>query len=94
MEPNHLVFGSFNHTRKLTSTSQQRFGEVLCQTQMRFFSFAVIPSMILLFVVIFFSGLAIWALLLINCNLLPYAPSSAEAMSDYGAFIFILIVIQ
>ena len=25
----HLVFGSFNHTRKLTRSSQQRFGEVL-----------------------------------------------------------------
>ena len=28
-EPNHLVFGSFNHTRKLTPTSQKRFGQIL-----------------------------------------------------------------
>ena len=28
-EPKQLVFGSFNHTRKLTRVSQQRFGEVL-----------------------------------------------------------------
>ena len=28
VEPSHLVFGSFNHTRKLTRASQKRFGEV------------------------------------------------------------------
>ena len=28
-EPNHPVYGSFNHTRKLTRSSQERFGAVL-----------------------------------------------------------------
>ena len=50
---------------------------------MPFSSSAVTPSVIRQFVAISHSGLATRVSLLIN-QPLPYAPSSAEAMSDYG----------
>ena len=45
-EPNHLVFGSFNHTRKLTHSSLQRFGKVLKENPDAVLQFAAIPSLI------------------------------------------------
>ena len=45
-EPNHLVFGSFNHTRKLTRASQKLSVQCCMPTLMQFSSSAAIPSMI------------------------------------------------
>ena len=44
-EPNHPVYGSFNHTRKITRASQERFGAVLSSNpdavlQFRSYSFS------------------------------------------------------
>ena len=83
-EPNHLVFGSFNHTRKLTRSSQQRFGEVLSAN----------PDAVLLYRSHSFQDPAVRRRFLIRLQdmgiaphqmqTLPYAPSSAAAMADYG----------
>jgi len=83
-EPNNLVFGSFNHTRKLTRASQQRFGEVLRAN----------PDAVLLFRSHSFQDPAVRRRFLIRLQdmgiaphqmqPLPYAPSSAAAMADYG----------
>ena len=83
-EPNHLVFGSFNHTRKITRATQQRFGAVLSASpdavlQFRSHSFSD-PSVRRYFLQRFSdAGISPHQL-----QPLPYAPSSAEAMSDYG----------
>ena len=83
-EPNHLVFGSFNHTRKLTRASLQRFGEVLKKNpdavlQFRSHSFHD-PSVRRRFLIrLQDMGIAAHQL-----QPLPYAPSAAAAMSDYG----------
>lgn len=83
-ESNHLVFGSFNHTRKLTRSSQKRFGEVLCANpdavlQFRSHSF-IDPSVRRRFLIrLQDMGIAPHQL-----QPLPYAPSSAAAMADYG----------
>ena len=83
-EPSHLVFGSFNHTRKLTRTSQKRFGEVLhanpdAVLQFRSHSFHD-PAVRRRFLIRFQDmGIAPHQL-----HPLPYAPSSAAAMADYG----------
>ena len=76
-EPNHLVFGSFNHTRKITEPTQQRFSEVLRESpdavlQFRSHSFhdpAVRRRL-------FNSSSGIWALLHINFSLylMPLLP--------------------
>jgi predicted O-linked N-acetylglucosamine transferase (SPINDLY family) len=83
-EPNHLVFGSFNHTRKLTSSSLQRFGEILRDN----------PDAVLQFRSHSFHDPAVRRHFLIRLQdrgiaphqlqPLPYAPSSAAAMADYG----------
>lgn len=83
-EPNHLVFGSFNHTRKLTRSSQQRFGEVLQAN----------PDAVLMFRSHSFQDREVRRRFLTRLQdmgitqhqLLPllYASSSAEAMADYG----------
>ena len=83
-EPNHLVFGSFNHTRKLTRSSQQRLGAVLSAN----------PDAVLLFRSHSFQDPAVRRRFLIRLQdmgiaahqmqPLPYAPSSADAMADYG----------
>ena len=84
IEPSHFVFGSFNHTRKITRTTQQRFGAVLSANpdavlQFRNHSFQD-PSVRRYFLQRFRdAGIAPHQL-----QPLPYAPSSAEAMSDYG----------
>jgi len=83
-EPNHLVFGSFNHTRKLTRTSQKRFGEVLhansdAVLQFRSHSFHD-PAVRRRFLIrLQDMGIAPHQL-----QPLPYAPTSAAAMADYG----------
>ena len=83
-EPNHLVFGSFNHTRKLTRPSQQRFGAVLRAN----------PDAVLLFRSHSFQDPAVRRRFLIRLQdmgiaphqmqPLPYAPSAEAAMADYG----------
>jgi hypothetical protein len=83
-EPNHLVFGSFNHTRKLTSLSQHRFGAVLSAN----------PDAVLQFRSHSFQDPAVRRRFLIRLQdmgiaphqlqPLPYAPTSAAAMADYG----------
>lgn len=83
-EPSHLVFGSFNHTRKLTRSSQQRFGEVLHAN----------PDAVLQFRSHSFHDPAVRRRFLIRLQdmgiaphqmqPLPYAPTSAAAMADYG----------
>ena len=83
-EPNHPVFGSFNHTRKLTRSCQQRFGEVLHAN----------PDAVLQFRSHSFNDPAVRRSFLIRLHdmgvaphqlqPIPYAPSSAAAMSDYG----------
>ena len=83
-EPNHPVYGSFNHTRKLTRATQERFGTVLSANpdavlQFRSHSFHD-PSVRRHFLQRFNDvGIAAHQL-----QPLPYAPSSAEAMADYG----------
>ena len=83
-EPNHPVYGSFNHTRKLTRATQERFGAVLSANpdavlQFRSHSFHD-PSVRRHFLQRFNdAGIAAHQL-----QPLPYAPSSAEAMADYG----------
>ena len=83
-EPNHLVFGSFNHTRKLTRSSQQRFGQVLHEN----------PDAVLHFRSHSFHDSAVRRRFLIRLQdmgiaphqlqPLPFAPTSAAAMTDYG----------
>ena len=83
-EPNHHVYGSFNHTRKLTRATQDRFGAVLSANpdavlQFRSHSFHD-PAVRRHFLQRFNdAGIAAHQL-----QPLPYAPSSAEAMADYG----------
>ena len=82
-EPKH-VYGSFNHTRKLTRATQKRFGAVLSANpdavlQFRSHSFHD-PAVRRHFLQRFSdAGIAAHQL-----QPLPYAPSSAEAMADYG----------
>ena len=52
-EPNHLVFGSFNHTRKLTRYLSSVLVQFCAKIRMQFASFLVILFMMLLFDVIF-----------------------------------------
>lgn len=83
-EPNELVFGSFNHTRKLTRSSQQRFGAVMSAN----------PDALLKFRSHSFHDPAVRRRLLIRLQdmgiashqlqPLPYAPSHAESLADYA----------
>lgn len=83
-EPNNLAFGSFNHTRKLSRSSQQLFGDVLGDN----------PDAVLQFRSHSFKDPAVRRRFLIRLQdmgiaphqllPLPFAPSPAEAMSDYG----------
>jgi len=83
-EPDHPVIGSFNHTRKLTGACIERFGEVLqgmpeAVLQFRSHSFFD-PAVRRWFLQQFHdAGIAAHQL-----QPLPYAPSGAEALSDYG----------
>ena len=82
-ETSHLVFGSFNHTRKLTRSSQHRFAEILSANpdavlQFRSHSFHD-PAVRRRFLIRFLDmGIAPHQL-----QPLPFAPSSAEAMLDF-----------
>ena len=83
-EPAYSVFGSFNHTRKISSASQQRFSAILAGS----------PEAILKFRSHSFADPAVrrrFMRRLIDVGInahqlqpLPYAPSTADAMSDYG----------
>ena len=83
-ESSYVVYGSFNHTRKLTRATQKRFGALLSANpdavlQFRSHSFYD-PSVRRYFLQrLRDAGIAPHQL-----QPLPYAPSSAEAMSDYG----------
>ena len=83
-EPNHPVYGSFNHTRKLTRATQQRFGALLSANPdavLQFRSHSFRDSAVRRHFLQRFSDAGIAAHQL---QPLPYAPSSAEAMADYG----------
>ena len=83
-EPSYLAFGSFNHTRKLTSSSQKRFGQVLREN----------PDSVLQFRSHSFHDPAVRRRFLIRLQdmgiaphqlqPLPFAPSAEAAMADYG----------
>ena len=59
-EPNHPVFGSFNHTRKLTRSTQHVLDQFFRLILMRFFSSVAILSVILLLDSIFAAFYMIW----------------------------------
>ena len=83
-ESNYLIYGSFNHTRKLTSSTQERFGAVLSATPdavLQFRSHSFHDPAVRRYFLQRFSDVGISPHQL---QPLPYAPSSAEAMSDYG----------
>ncbi len=83
-EPNCPVFGSFNHTRKLTRTSQQRFGAVMSENPdalLKFRSHSFHDSAVRRRFLIRFQDMGIAPHQL---QPLPYAPSYADAISDYG----------
>ena len=83
-EPNHLVYGSFNHTRKLTRSTQERFGAVLSANPdavLQFRSYSFRDSAVRRRFLQRFRDAGIAAHQL---QPLPYAPSSREAMTDYG----------
>ncbi len=83
-ETNHPVLGSFNHTRKITRATQKRFGAVLSENpdavlQFRSHSF-MDPTVRRYFLQRFTdNGIAPHQL-----QPLPFAPSSKEAVADYG----------
>ena len=83
-EPAYPVFGSFNHTRKITFSSQQRFAAILAASpeatlQFRSHSFAD-PAVRRRFM----RRLMDVGIDSHQLQPLPYAPSAADAMSDYG----------
>ena len=83
-EPNHPVYGSFNHTRKLTRSTQKRFGALLSANPdavLQFRSHSFHDPAVRRYFLQSFSDVGIAAHQLQS---LPYAPSSAEAMADYG----------
>lgn len=83
-EPNHSVFGSFNHTRKLTRATQERFGAVLSANPdavLQFRSHSFHDPAVRRHFLQRFSDVGIAAHQL---QPLPFAPSSADAMADYG----------
>lgn len=83
-QPKELVFGSFNHTRKLSRSSQQRFGAVMSAN----------PDALLKFRSHSFHDPSVRRRFLIRLQdmgisphqlqPLPYAPSYEQAISDYG----------
>ncbi|KZR84360.1 hypothetical protein PMIT1342_00077 [Prochlorococcus marinus str. MIT 1342] len=83
-ESQHRVFGSFNHTRKLTSSTLRRYGAILHD----------IPDAVLQFRSHSFHDPAVRRRFLIRLQdagvaphqlqPLPYARSASEAMADYG----------
>ncbi len=83
-EPNHPVYGSFNHTRKLTRSTQHRFGTVLAANPdavLQFRSHSFKDSAVRRYFLQRFCDVGIAAHQL---QPLPFALSSAEAMADYG----------
>ena len=83
-EPNHLVFGSFNHTRKLTRATQRRFGAVMSANPdavLQFRSHSFHDSSVRRYFLRRFRDVGISPHQL---QPLPYASSSSEAMADYG----------
>ena len=83
-EPNCPVFGSFNHTRKITRTSQQRFGAVMSANPdalLKFRSHSFHDPAVRRRFLIRFQDMGIAPHQL---QPLPYAPSYSDAMSDYG----------
>ena len=84
-EPIYPVYGSFNHTRKLTRSTQKRFGAVLSANPDAVFKFRSHsfqdPAVRRYFLQRFIDvGIAPHQL-----QPLPFAPSTADAMSDFGA---------
>ena len=83
-EPQHPVLGSFNHTRKLTTSTVQRYGAILHD----------IPEAVMQFRSHSFHDPAVRRRFLIRfqdagviphqLQPLPYASSASEAMADYG----------
>ena len=83
-EPKHLVFGSFNHTRKISRATQERFGAVLSangDAVLQFRSHSFRDSAVRRHFLQSFCDAGIAAHQL---QPLPYAPSSEDAMADYG----------
>ena len=83
-EPTYPVYGSFNHTRKLTRTTQKRFGALLSANPdavLQFRSHSFHDAAVRRHFLQRFSDAGIAAHQL---QPLPFAPSSAEAMADYG----------
>lgn len=83
-ESNHPVYGSFNHTRKITRATQERFGELLAanpEAVLQFRSHSFQDPAVRRHFLQRFSDVGIAPHQL---QPLPYAPSSAEAMADFG----------
>ena len=83
-EPNHPVYGSFNHTRKITRASQERFGAVLSfnpDAVLQFRSYSFSDSAVRRHFLQRFRDVGIAAHQL---QPLPYAPSYGEATADFG----------
>ena len=83
MEPQYPVFGSFNHTRKLTRATQKRFGEVLSANSdavLKFRSHSFQDAAVRRYFLQRFSDAGIAPHQL---QPLPFAPSTAAAMSDF-----------
>ena len=83
-EPKYPVYGSFNHTRKLTRSTQKRFGAVLAANSdavLQFRSHSFRDPFVRRYFLQRFRDAGISAHQL---QPLPYAQSATEAMSDYG----------
>ena len=83
-EPSHPVFGSFNHTRKLTASCIDRFSQILTampDAVLQFRSHSFYDSAVRRWFLRQFldSGVAPEQL-----QPLPFAPSSTDALTDYG----------
>ena len=84
-EPSHLVFGSFNHTRKLTRASQKRFGAGLAcnpDAVLQFRSHSFHDPDVRRHFLDSFAGHGV--LLRISCSLCLMPLHHAAAMADYG----------
>ncbi len=83
-EPNHPVYGSFNHSRKLTRASQKRFGAVLSANPdavLKFRSHSFQDPAVRRYFLQHFSAAGIAPHQL---QPLPFAPSAMDAMCDFG----------
>ena len=83
-EPNSPVYGSFNHTRKLTRATQERFGAVLSANPdavLKFRSHSFQDPAVRRY---FLRRLSDAGIALHQLQPLSFAPSSEEAMSDFA----------